>query len=246
VHEMTSEDHKVADKQPGSADNKQDDSHPAEHPATSEEHKDTDIEAGNKDADNVHEMTSEDHKVADKQPGSADNKKTIQEQDDSHPAEDPEGTCSDSPKGWTDASGWDCFFMEDNGWCTPEGKHGPGWDTAWGVLSNFAVDGVDAFQACCSCGGGGKQEELEEALEKYEEEEIKEALEIIGLSADMDKTQAKTIDVEKDSGKAEPSQEKDDSFAPARLFMQLNKESTFPEYQKIGGSESGLATTALF
>jgi hypothetical protein len=38
--------------------------------------------------------------------------------------------------------------------CTTDGDQGAGWDPAWGTLESQGVDGIDATQACCICGGG--------------------------------------------------------------------------------------------
>ena len=48
------------------------------------------------------------------------------------------------------------FVFEENAWCTAHGTHGSGWNLDWGTLAMSAVGGIDAFKACCACGGGGK------------------------------------------------------------------------------------------
>merc|ERR1712038_341029 len=40
---------------------------------------------------------------------------------------------------------------------TPEGKYGPGWESTSGTFLQWNLDGIDAGQACCACGGGRKE-----------------------------------------------------------------------------------------
>lgn len=59
-------------------------------------------------------------------------------------------------RGWVDSYGYTCDMYVDRDYCTPSGGFGRGWDAGWG--SNYrdyvSVDGFDATQACCGCGGG--------------------------------------------------------------------------------------------
>ena len=59
---------------------------------------------------------------------------------------------------WRDSEGYYCFQYADMGWCI-DNAHGPAQDLLWsasrdGTFASFAVDGVDASQACYLCGGG--------------------------------------------------------------------------------------------
>ena len=59
--------------------------------------------------------------------------------------------------GWTDSSGVSCVQYAKMAYCTADGKPGAGWQqSAWGMAVGYAdPDGVDAFGACCACGGAG-------------------------------------------------------------------------------------------
>jgi len=61
-------------------------------------------------------------------------------------------SCQDMSS-WTDITGETCASYAKNNWCTPVGGFGLNWSD--GPFSLFAdKNGVDATQACCSCGGG--------------------------------------------------------------------------------------------
>ena len=62
--------------------------------------------------------------------------------------------CADSPVGWVSNGNEGCEKYEKKKWCTPEGKTGPGWKDEYVSFAKWAVDGIDASQACCACGGG--------------------------------------------------------------------------------------------
>lgn len=61
-------------------------------------------------------------------------------------------SCSDTQKDWQDSSGRTCVQYHENGWCTPDGGYGLGWQTSWGLFSLYG--GAD--QVCCVCGGGNQ------------------------------------------------------------------------------------------
>eukprot|EP00729_Bicosta_minor_P018203 gene18203-15822_t len=69
-------------------------------------------------------------------------------------------TCQDWPPGWKDnlTEGCTNYAKSDQWYCTSDGGFGPGWDPEgdgdWGTFSDYQVNGVDATQACCACGGG--------------------------------------------------------------------------------------------
>ena len=53
-----------------------------------------------------------------------------------------------------------CLLYEGAGWCTPDGKKGPGWDNFWGSFQGFSANGRTAKQACCGCGGGNMDPQM--------------------------------------------------------------------------------------
>mmetsp|Transcript_58125 Transcript_58125/g.138305 ORF Transcript_58125/g.138305 Transcript_58125/m.138305 type:complete len:334 (-) Transcript_58125:203-1204(-) len=55
---------------------------------------------------------------------------------------------------WRDNSGYSCRDYGYRHWCNRNGAPGLSWDTSWGELSSFGVNGIDATTACCACGGG--------------------------------------------------------------------------------------------
>lgn len=59
---------------------------------------------------------------------------------------------------WTDFGGNSCDDYVAKQYCKPDGTVGPGWNLAWGPLSNQSVPllgaAVDATHTCCACGGG--------------------------------------------------------------------------------------------
>eukprot|EP00493_Phyllostaurus_siculus_P007431 UN07512 len=38
--------------------------------------------------------------------------------------------------------------------CTEQGKKGLNWNADWGSIKDHTWDGMNALQACCTCGGG--------------------------------------------------------------------------------------------
>ena len=49
-----------------------------------------------------------------------------------------------------------CALYEGAKWCTSKRKRGKGWQTFWGGFNGFKKHGMNAFQACCGCGGGNR------------------------------------------------------------------------------------------
>ena len=67
----------------------------------------------------------------------------------------PPPGCTDTPPGWASSTGNSCDQYVNSNWCTVAGGYGPGWlPDQYGPFSRWQVDGVDAGQACCGCGGG--------------------------------------------------------------------------------------------
>jgi len=69
------------------------------------------------------------------------------------------GSCIDIPgDSWADITGYGCLLyangLGSGSWCLTNGSYGPGWHSSWGTFHDWASSGVDASQACCSCGGG--------------------------------------------------------------------------------------------
>jgi len=64
---------------------------------------------------------------------------------------DPE-PCKDNIEGWIDSLGYSCADYVKNAYCTPDKGYGTGWDKDFGTFDVYAVNGVDAIQACCRCG----------------------------------------------------------------------------------------------
>merc|ERR1712217_921315 len=63
--------------------------------------------------------------------------------------------CSDYPNGWRSSTHASCKDYADRKWCTKSGGYGTGWDFNQFVnFAKWAVNGIDASQACCECGGG--------------------------------------------------------------------------------------------
>jgi hypothetical protein len=56
--------------------------------------------------------------------------------------------------GWVDNEGDSCQVYGSQAWCKQDGTAGPGWQSDWGALDSFAINGVGPLQACCVCGGG--------------------------------------------------------------------------------------------
>ena len=64
--------------------------------------------------------------------------------------------CTDF-RGWMDSYNYQCAHYEDNEYCTSDGQPGAGWESHWGDIADWKVDGgVDATKACCVCGGGNR------------------------------------------------------------------------------------------
>jgi hypothetical protein len=67
------------------------------------------------------------------------------------------GTCADLP-GWLASTKSTCTDYQQRHWCTADGGYGQGWVAGGAEYGNFSqwgsADGVDATEACCSCGGG--------------------------------------------------------------------------------------------
>uniref|UniRef100_A0A7S1NVP1 Uncharacterized protein n=1 Tax=Eutreptiella gymnastica TaxID=73025 RepID=A0A7S1NVP1_9EUGL len=55
---------------------------------------------------------------------------------------------------WQDKQGRTCEDYVKDKLCTKSGLVGAGWNKQGGMISDQAVDGIDAFDACCKCGGG--------------------------------------------------------------------------------------------
>jgi len=57
-----------------------------------------------------------------------------------------------APDDWADSDATDCAYYLENGYCTPDGEHGPNWNlSAWGPFSQSASEGYDAT-GCVECG----------------------------------------------------------------------------------------------
>jgi len=69
--------------------------------------------------------------------------------------------CVDKDYGWADSVGLTCWDYVDRQGCTDSGGYGSGWSSSAGTFADYAVNGVDASQACCLCGGGARTEEAE-------------------------------------------------------------------------------------
>jgi hypothetical protein len=55
---------------------------------------------------------------------------------------------------WRTSTGFGCSDYAKYNFCETDGSSGSGWDDSFGKFSDYAIDGVDASQACCACGGG--------------------------------------------------------------------------------------------
>lgn len=62
--------------------------------------------------------------------------------------------CQDLISGWRDSYGAACSVYGDYQWCTSAGGVGPGWQSWWGSIEEYAASGAHAFEVCCSCGSG--------------------------------------------------------------------------------------------
>jgi hypothetical protein len=64
--------------------------------------------------------------------------------------------CKESPANWKDSSKSSCAQYKTNKWCTDTGGYGTGWNTFFSsnTFAKYAVNSIDASQACCECGGG--------------------------------------------------------------------------------------------
>lgn len=65
----------------------------------------------------------------------------------------PESWCT-GVVGWANSDGVGCSDHGSQGWRTPDGGYGAGWNSGWGTFADYATDGLDALEACCECGGG--------------------------------------------------------------------------------------------
>merc|ERR1719424_2459886 len=65
-----------------------------------------------------------------------------------------EAACMDNT-GWIDNEGDNCAAYRNSKWCE-NGAVSSGWEADWGELSEYAVGGLSASDACCDCGGGGE------------------------------------------------------------------------------------------
>ena len=68
----------------------------------------------------------------------------------------PPSTCEDSPIDWESSTKAPCSQYSELQWCTLDGGYGTGWNPAYVDFAKWGVNGVDASQACCACGGGLK------------------------------------------------------------------------------------------
>eukprot|EP00463_Aulacantha_scolymantha_P001904 TRINITY_DN253_c0_g1_i1.p1 TRINITY_DN253_c0_g1~~TRINITY_DN253_c0_g1_i1.p1 ORF type:complete len:248 (-),score=21.34 TRINITY_DN253_c0_g1_i1:186-929(-) len=67
--------------------------------------------------------------------------------------------CADSPMNWASKSNHTCQDYKDHDFCTIDGTYGKNWKVEiLGAISDWAnKNGVDAFSACCNCGGGKRE-----------------------------------------------------------------------------------------
>ena len=66
-------------------------------------------------------------------------------------------TCFDIPFDWKDKDGFSCSDYADKGLCKIEPPHtGPNWIPG-ASYDDYAVEGMNALQACCVCGGGDQR-----------------------------------------------------------------------------------------
>jgi hypothetical protein len=66
------------------------------------------------------------------------------------------GSCADDPEGWKSSTGATCAQYKSNQWCNIDGSYGSGWEDSYENFAKWAVNKVDASQACCVCGGGSR------------------------------------------------------------------------------------------
>ena len=74
--------------------------------------------------------------------------------------------CYDDPV-WTDSHGEGCISYVSKSYCH-DGGYGPKWNFNWGTFAEFAVDGVDASQACCACGRSPQEFNKSTILARFE------------------------------------------------------------------------------
>lgn len=67
-------------------------------------------------------------------------------------ARQPAEACVDHD--WISSDGSTCRDYAERSACTVDGSYGVGWHSGLGHFEDYAVDGIDARQACCVCGGG--------------------------------------------------------------------------------------------
>jgi len=65
--------------------------------------------------------------------------------------------CTDFPQGWEDSRGNDCEDYDEGHFCDRRGGEDEGWLDEWGTLESVANKGFSATQACCVCGGGHRE-----------------------------------------------------------------------------------------
>jgi len=70
-------------------------------------------------------------------------------------------TCKDRVPGWRDKEGDTCLSYALHSWCTAEGGLGSAWPLAWGRIEDMANNSYHAYQACCGCGSGCSDTDLD-------------------------------------------------------------------------------------
>mmetsp|Transcript_50092 Transcript_50092/g.119180 ORF Transcript_50092/g.119180 Transcript_50092/m.119180 type:complete len:1195 (-) Transcript_50092:93-3677(-) len=75
------------------------------------------------------------------------------------PLTGPSGTCVDKDDSWEDSTGDSCEEYATAKYCE-NGKIGSGWNEQWGKIADYAVNGKDASEMCCICGGGNPSGEV--------------------------------------------------------------------------------------
>jgi len=56
--------------------------------------------------------------------------------------------------GWKDSYDYTCDDYLDKSFCKSDKSFGAGWKATWGPFDAYSIDGIDATQACCTCGKG--------------------------------------------------------------------------------------------
>lgn len=70
------------------------------------------------------------------------------------PPTGPPVACFDDSIWWRDNEGDSCSSYASNDWCTADGGYGEAWGNSGDSFSDYAMYGMGAHEACCSCGGG--------------------------------------------------------------------------------------------